>query len=95
MGERWAIQQHLKNKAKRYREKAAQGTSSDREFYLEIAICLESHMSQRDSEAIAAREFFASCNLPTTEDKADADRLGWSKLKMFRTMNQEGFRQWR
>jgi hypothetical protein len=64
-------------------------------FYEKIAICLESHMSQRDSEAVAAREFFASCNLPTVEDKADADRLGWSKLKMFRTMNQEGLRLWR
>jgi hypothetical protein len=51
-------------------------------------------MSQRDSEAIAAREFFASCNLPTIEDKADADRLGWSKLKIFRTMNQEGLKEW-
>jgi hypothetical protein len=64
-------------------------------FYEKIAICLESHMSQRDSEAVAAREFFASCNLPTLEDKADADRLGWSKLKMFRTMNQEGIEEWR
>jgi hypothetical protein len=41
MGERWAIQQHLKDKAKRYREKTSQGTSSDREFYLEIATLLE------------------------------------------------------
>lgn len=63
-------------------------------FYERIAICLESRMSQRDSEAVAAREFFASCNLPTAEDKADADRLGWSKLKMFRTMNQEGLKEW-
>ena len=64
-------------------------------FYERIAICLESHMSQRDSEAVAAREFFASCNLPTVEDKADADRLGWSKFKIFRTMNKEGLRLWR
>jgi hypothetical protein len=64
-------------------------------FYERIAICLESNMSQRDSEAVAVREFFASCNLPTVDDKADADRLGWSKLKMFRTMNQKGLRKWR
>lgn len=63
-------------------------------FYERIAICLESHVSQSDAEGIAAREFFASCNLPAAEDKADADRLGWSKLKIFRTMNQEGLREW-
>jgi hypothetical protein len=63
-------------------------------FYERIAICLDSRMSQRDSEEVAAREFFASCNLPTIEDKADADRLGWSKLKIFRTMNQEGLKEW-
>lgn len=63
-------------------------------FYERIAICLESHMSQRVAEAVAAREFFASCNLLTAEDKADADRLGWSKLKMFRTMNREGLKEW-
>lgn len=37
--ERWAIQQHLRNKAKRYREK--RGTTSDNQFYLEIATLLE------------------------------------------------------
>jgi hypothetical protein len=65
------------------------------QFEERICICIESGMSLRNAERVAAKQFFGSCNLPISEDKADADRLGWSKLKMFRTMNQEGFREWR
>jgi hypothetical protein len=65
------------------------------QFEERICICIESGMSLRNAERVAAKQFFESCNLPTAEDKADADRLGWSKLKMFRTMNQEGIEEWR
>jgi hypothetical protein len=65
------------------------------QFEERICICIESGMSRRDAERVVAKQFFGSCNLPTNDDKADANRLGWSKLKMFRTMNQEGFREWR
>jgi hypothetical protein len=64
------------------------------QFEERIAICLDSGMDISESEAVAARQFFKSCNLPTADDKADADRLGWSKMKMFRTMNREGLRGW-
>jgi hypothetical protein len=64
------------------------------QFEERICICIESGMSLRDTEKVAAKQFFGSCNLPTAEDKADADRLGWSKLKMFSTMNQEGLKEW-
>jgi len=64
------------------------------QFEERICICLESGMSQADAERVAAKEFFASCNLPNAEDKKDAVRMGWSKLKMFRTMNQEGLKNW-
>lgn len=60
-----------------------------------ICICIESGLSQKEAERVAAKQFFWSCNLPTEEDKADAIRLGWSKLKMFRAMNQDGFENWK
>lgn len=67
----------------------------DRCQYLErVAICVEAGVPIAKAEEIAARLFFASCNLPTIEDLADAERLGWSKIKMFRTMNQEGLKEW-
>lgn len=64
------------------------------QFEERIAICLDSEMDISEAEAVAARQFFKSCNLPTSDDKADADRLGWSIGKIFRTMNWEGFMEW-
>jgi hypothetical protein len=64
------------------------------QFEERIAICLDSGMDISEAEAIAACQFFKSCNLPTADDKDDADRLGWSKMKMFRTMNREGLIEW-
>ena len=64
-------------------------------FEERICICLESGMSQRNAERVAAKEFFGSCNLPTATDKAEAERLGWTSLKMFRAMNQVGLKRWR
>lgn len=68
----------------------------DRYKYEErVAIISEYGKPTKIAEAETARSFFNSCNLPTVEDKADAVRLGWSKMKMFRTMNQEGLTIWR
>lgn len=65
------------------------------QFFERVAICKESRLPASVAQEIAARQFFTSCNLPTEADKADAERIGWSKLKMFRVMNQGGLREWR
>jgi hypothetical protein len=64
------------------------------QFEERICICIESGMSLRNAERVAAKQFFESCNLPTERSDADAQLIGWSKLKMFRTMNQEGLKEW-
>lgn len=64
------------------------------QFEERVAICLVDDVPIKIAEEIAARQFFGSCNLPTKEDIGDAQRLGWSIMKLFRMMNREGLRRW-
>ena len=64
------------------------------DFDERVAICMESGIDQKTAEEVAARQFFKSCNLPTQDYLQEAERVGWGKLKAFRTMNQNGLDDW-